>query len=199
MSTFSFSIQQLQPRFLQLRNIYESRERNSKIYSWFAFTCAAIVPECEYSPSYVVSVTLADSRCAFSDPWSFVAGTLYWCCWYWATWFPRGTYPAASMWLLVCVFEVFYVSFGQAIASFAPNELLASILVPMFFLYAKLMSSSPTHIMEHLLTSTDSSCHSVASWCPTPRSQRKLSQANVVAILLTCCLDSGSRGCIGLR
>jgi len=107
-------IQQLQPRFLKLRDIYESRERNSKIYSWSAFTVAAIVPEL---------------------PWSFLAGTIYWCCWYWATWFPRGTYPAASMWLFVTLFEVYYVSFGQAIASFAPNELLASILVPLFFLF----------------------------------------------------------------
>lgn len=107
-------IQQLQPKFLQLRNIYESRERNSKIYSWFAFTCAAIIPE---------------------YPWSFVAGTLYWACWYWATWFPRGTYQSASMWLFVSIFEVFYVSFGQAIAAFSPNELLASLFVPLLFLF----------------------------------------------------------------
>lgn len=107
-------IQQLQPRFLNLRNIYKSRERNSKIYSWFAFTTAAVLPEL---------------------PWSFLAGTIYWCCWYWATWFPRGTYPSASVWLWVSLFEVYYVSFGQAIASFAPNELLASLLVPLFFLF----------------------------------------------------------------
>ncbi|CAK3958660.1 ABC drug exporter [Lecanosticta acicola] len=107
-------IQQLQPRFLNLRNIYQSRERNSKIYSWVAFTTAAVVPEL---------------------PWSFLAGTMYWCCWYWATWFPRGTSASASMWLFIALFEVYYVSFGQAIASFAPNELLASILVPLFFLF----------------------------------------------------------------
>jgi ATP-binding cassette, subfamily G (WHITE), member 2, SNQ2 len=107
-------IQQLQPKFLQLRNLYESRERNSKIYSWIAFTVAAILPE---------------------YPWSFVAGTLYWACWYWAIWFPRDTYTSATMWIWVNIFEVFYVSFGQAIASFAPNELLASLLVPLFFLF----------------------------------------------------------------
>lgn len=101
-------IQQLQPRYLNLRNIYKSRERNSKIYSWFAFTTAAVLPEL---------------------PWSFVAGTIYWCCWYWATWFPRDTYTSVSVWLFVSLFEVYYVSFGQMIASFAPNELLASILV----------------------------------------------------------------------
>jgi ATP-binding cassette, subfamily G (WHITE), member 2, SNQ2 len=55
-------IQQLQPKYLDLRNIYMSRERNSKIYSWFAFTCAAVLPEL---------------------PWSFIAGTLYWAAWYW--------------------------------------------------------------------------------------------------------------------
>lgn len=49
-------IQQLQPKFLELRNLYESRERNSKIYSWVAFVCAAILPEL---------------------PWSLCAGTLY--------------------------------------------------------------------------------------------------------------------------
>jgi ABC-type multidrug transport system permease subunit len=84
------------------------------VYGWFAFTVAAIIPE---------------------YPWSFVAGTLYWCCWYWAAWFPRDTYTLASMWIYVSVFEVFYVSFGQAIASFASNELLASLFVPLFFLF----------------------------------------------------------------
>lgn len=59
-------IQQLQPRYLNLRSIYQSREQSSKIYSWVAFTCAAVLPEL---------------------PWSFLAGTIYWACWYWATWY----------------------------------------------------------------------------------------------------------------
>jgi ATP-binding cassette subfamily G (WHITE) protein 2 (SNQ2) len=59
-------IQQLQPRFLSARNIYESREANSKIYSWIAFVAGAVVSEI---------------------PYRIVAGTVYWCCWYWATWF----------------------------------------------------------------------------------------------------------------
>jgi ATP-binding cassette subfamily G (WHITE) protein 2 (SNQ2) len=59
-------IQQLQPRFLNARNIFESREANSKIYSWIAFVFGVIVSEI---------------------PYRLVAGTLYWCCWYWATWY----------------------------------------------------------------------------------------------------------------
>jgi len=37
--------------------------------------------------------------------------------------------------LLVLLFELYYTGFGQAIASFSPNELLASLLVPLFFLF----------------------------------------------------------------
>nr|POF17883.1 brefeldin a resistance protein [Quercus suber] len=99
-------IQQLQPKFLQLRNVYASRERNSKIYGWFPFTCAAILPEL---------------------PFSFIAGTLYWAAWYWPPNFPRDSYTSASVWLFVMLFE--------AIAAFSPNELLASLFVPIFFLF----------------------------------------------------------------
>ncbi|KAF2197436.1 ABC drug exporter AtrF [Delitschia confertaspora ATCC 74209] len=107
-------IQQLQPRFINLRSLYESREGNAKIYSWAAFVWGAILSEI---------------------PYRLVAGTIYWCCWYWATWFPRDTYTSASMWLFVMVFELYYLGFGQAIAAFAPNELLASLLVPIFFTF----------------------------------------------------------------
>jgi ABC-type multidrug transport system permease subunit len=108
-------IQQLQPRFLNARNIFSSRESSSKIYSWPAFVAGAIVSEI---------------------PYRILAGTIYWCCWYWATWFPRDTYTSASMWLMVIVFELYYLGFGMAIASFSPNELLASLLVPVFFTFA---------------------------------------------------------------
>jgi ATP-binding cassette, subfamily G (WHITE), member 2, SNQ2 len=108
-------IQQLQPVFLQARNIFRSRENNSKIYSWFAFTTGAVLVEI---------------------PYSLVAGSIYFCCW----WFGSAGYRASGFasgytYLMILLFELFYVSFGQAIASFAPNELLASILVPVFFLF----------------------------------------------------------------
>ncbi|KAF2239644.1 ABC drug exporter AtrF [Viridothelium virens] len=107
-------IQQLQPKFLQLRNIYESRERNSKIYSWFAFATGAVLVEL---------------------PYAVVAGTLYWCCWYWPTSFPRSTYTSARVWMFMMLFQIYYVGLGQAIASFAPSELLASLLVPSLLLF----------------------------------------------------------------
>ena len=37
--------------------------------------------------------------------------------------------------LMVILFELYYTGFGQAIAAFSPNDLLASLLVPLFFLF----------------------------------------------------------------
>jgi ATP-binding cassette, subfamily G (WHITE), member 2, SNQ2 len=107
-------IQQLQPRFLAMRNIYSARESNARIYSWPAFVTGAILSEI---------------------PYRLVAGTIYWACWYWGIWFPRDTYTSVSIWAMIMAFELFYTGFGMAIASFSPNELLASLLVPIFFTF----------------------------------------------------------------
>ena len=108
-------IQQLQPKFLEFRGIFKSRENNSKIYSWFAFTTGAIAVEI---------------------PYSLLAGSIYFCTWWFGA-VGRGVSSFASgyTYLMVLLFELYYVSFGQAIASFSPNELLASLLVPTFFLF----------------------------------------------------------------
>ena len=108
-------IQQLQPKFLNFRNIYKSREANSKIYSWVAFTTGAVLVEI---------------------PYSLLAGTIYYQCWWWGA-LGRGSsaFDNAYTWMMLMLFEIYYVGFGQAIASFAPNELLASLLVPVFFLF----------------------------------------------------------------
>lgn len=107
-------IQQLQPQFLKFRDLYKSREANSKIYSWVAFCTAAVLTEL---------------------PYGIVAGTIYFNCWYWGVGFPRNSLAAGLTWMFLMLFEIYYIGFGQAIASFSPNELLASILVPVFFLF----------------------------------------------------------------
>ena len=52
---------------------------------------------------------------------------------------------------------MFYLGFGQAIASFSPNDLLASLLVPIFFTFSK--CSLDVHLPRCLLTSA------VVSFC----------------------------------
>jgi ATP-binding cassette, subfamily G (WHITE), member 2, SNQ2 len=152
-------IQQLQPRFLNARNIYHSREANSKIYSWLAFVTSAVVSEI---------------------PYRIVAGTIYWCCWYWATWFPRGTYRSAVMWLWIMLFELFYLGFGQAIAAFSPNELLASLLVPVFFLFVVSFCGESHPLPQIKPITADKSRHRR----PIRRAPLLLAQLDVLALAL---------------
>ena len=108
-------IQQLQPKYLNFRRIYKSREANSKIYSWLAFVTGAILVEI---------------------PYVLFAGTIYFNTWWWgANGRHRNSFESGYTWMLVMLFELFYVSLGQAIAAFSPNDLLASILVPVFFIF----------------------------------------------------------------
>ncbi|KAJ4200850.1 ATP-binding cassette transporter snq2 [Fusarium solani] len=108
-------IQQLQPVFLKSRQIFQWRENNAKIYSWFAWTTAAVVVEI---------------------PYRIVAGGIYFNCWWWGVFgWQASSFTSGFAFLLVLLFELYYTSFGQAIAAFAPNELLASLLVPIFFLF----------------------------------------------------------------
>ncbi|KAI0009296.1 ABC-2 type transporter [Xylariaceae sp. FL0662B] len=108
-------IQQLQPAFLSSRDIFQSRENNAKIYSWFAWTTAAVLVEI---------------------PYAIVAGALYYNCWWWGvTGYKMLDFPSGFTFLCIVLFELYYVGFGQAIAAFSPNDLLASLLVPIFFLF----------------------------------------------------------------
>ncbi|UKZ81708.1 hypothetical protein TrVFT333_009480 [Trichoderma virens FT-333] len=108
-------IQQLQPVFIGSRNLFQSRENNAKIYSWLAWVTSAVVVEI---------------------PYGIVAGAIYFNCWWWGIFGTRASgFTSGFSFLLIMVFELYYISFGQAIASFAPNELMASLLVPVFFLF----------------------------------------------------------------
>ncbi|OKL61154.1 hypothetical protein UA08_03474 [Talaromyces atroroseus] len=107
-------IQQLQPRYLHFRNLYESREAKAKIYSWPAFVVSAILPEI---------------------PYSLVAGSIYFNCWYWGIGYPRDSFTSGFTYIMILLFELYYVSFGQFIAALSPNELFASLIVPAFFTF----------------------------------------------------------------
>jgi ATP-binding cassette subfamily G (WHITE) protein 2 (SNQ2) len=107
-------MQQLQPRFLEARNLYASREAKAKIYSWFAFVTGAVVSEI---------------------PYRILAGTLYWMCWYFGIGFPRGDLVPFKIWMLIVLYELFYLGLGQGIAAFSPSEALASFFIPLFFMF----------------------------------------------------------------
>lgn len=73
-------IQQLQPKFLHLRDLFQARENSSKIYHWSAFVIAAILVEI---------------------PYSIVAGTLYFVSWYFPIAFPRDSFRVGYTWMML--------------------------------------------------------------------------------------------------
>ncbi|ROW15604.1 hypothetical protein VPNG_02208 [Cytospora leucostoma] len=86
-------IQQLQPVFLASRNIFQSRENNAKIYSWFAWTTAAILVEI---------------------PYAIIAGGIYFNCWWWGIMGWRSSYhgfPSGFTFLCVLLFELYYLPY----------------------------------------------------------------------------------------
>jgi ABC-type multidrug transport system ATPase subunit len=60
-------INQAQPLFIKNRDIFETREKKSKTYHWFAFISAQLIAE---------------------TPVLIVCGTVYFCCWYFTAGFP---------------------------------------------------------------------------------------------------------------
>ncbi|KIY52486.1 ABC transporter [Fistulina hepatica ATCC 64428] len=104
-------VSQLQAVFIDLRNIYEIRERPSKIYSWTALLAS----------QYIVEI-----------PWNIFGSSVFFLILYWTIGFD--TDRAGYMYLLLCiVFPFYYTSVGQAVASMGPNVQIAQVLFTTFF------------------------------------------------------------------
>ncbi|TNY24740.1 putative SNQ2-ABC transporter [Rhodotorula diobovata] len=104
--------QQLQPKFIGLRQLYNARERPSRMYSWPVFVATAIIVEM---------------------PYNIVAGTIFFVCWYWTVGFPYASSRAGYAYAMHMVFEIYYPTFAQAVASFSPNAMAASVLFSTLF------------------------------------------------------------------
>ncbi|KAK1511382.1 menadione-induced gene-12 [Colletotrichum costaricense] len=103
-------INQLQPLFIERRNLYDVREKKARIYSWKALVMALIVSEL---------------------PYLVICGVLYFVCWYYTVGFSSDTQTAGAAFFIVLVYELLYTGIGQFIAAWAPNAVFASLLNPL--------------------------------------------------------------------
>ena len=104
-------IQQLQVIWIEVRSIYEVRERPSRMYSWTALVTSQIFVEIPYN----------------------LFGTgLYFLCWYWTVGFENSRAGYTYLFFAV-LFPVYYTTIGQAVASMAPNPAIASVLFSTLF------------------------------------------------------------------
>ncbi|KAJ6075741.1 hypothetical protein N7499_007722 [Penicillium canescens] len=102
-------INQMQPFFLHNRDIFETREKKSKTYSWIAFIGAQTITEI---------------------PYLIICATLYFLCWYFTAGFPATASISGQVYLQMIFYEFLYTSIGQAIAAYAPNEYFAAVMNP---------------------------------------------------------------------
>ncbi|KAF2760458.1 hypothetical protein EJ05DRAFT_450171 [Pseudovirgaria hyperparasitica] len=100
---------QLQPLFLERRDVYEAREKKSKTYSWPAFVTALIVSEI---------------------PYLLFSGLLYFVCWYYTVGFPTSSARAGATLLIMLLYEFLYTGMGQFVAAYAPNAIFAALVNP---------------------------------------------------------------------
>ena len=101
---------QLQPLFIARRDIYEVREKKSKMYSWVAFTTGLIVSEI---------------------PYLCVCAILYFVCWYYTVGFPTDSNKAGATLFVMLMYEFIYTGIGQFVAAYTPNAIFASLVNPL--------------------------------------------------------------------
>jgi ABC-type multidrug transport system permease subunit len=101
---------QLQPLFLERRDIYEAREKKSKMYHWSTFATGLIVSEL---------------------PYLVLCAVVYYVTWYYSVGFPSGIDKAGAVFFVMLMYEFIYTGIGQAIAAYAPNAVFAILVNPL--------------------------------------------------------------------
>ncbi|KIY47177.1 hypothetical protein FISHEDRAFT_66171 [Fistulina hepatica ATCC 64428] len=104
---------QLQVFFINMRTIYDIRERPSRMYSWTALLTSQIIAEL---------------------PFNIIGSSLYFLCWYWTVGFP--TDRAGFTYLMLgVIFPCYYMTLGQAVASMAPDGQTSNMIFGLLFSY----------------------------------------------------------------
>ncbi len=82
---------QLQIPFIDMRDVYEIRERPSRMYSWTALVTSQMLAEL---------------------PWNMLGSSLYFLCWYWTVGFQNDR--AGYTYFMYCVVSpMYYTTIGQ--------------------------------------------------------------------------------------
>ncbi|THW43914.1 putative Brefeldin A resistance protein [Aureobasidium pullulans] len=103
-------IAQLQPLFIEKRDIYDAREKKSKMYSWIAFVTSLIVSE---------------------FPYLVICAVQFFFCYYYTVGFPAAASSAGAVFFVFFLYEFIYTGIGQFIAAYAPNAVAAALVNPL--------------------------------------------------------------------
>jgi ATP-binding cassette subfamily G (WHITE) protein 2 (SNQ2) len=104
-------VNQLQVPFIDMRNIYEIRERPSRMYSWTA---------------------LVTSQMPIGSPFNIIGSSLYFLCFYWTVGLASDRAGYTHL-IIGVIFSIYYGTFGQAVASTTLDASIAILLFSVFF------------------------------------------------------------------
>lgn len=79
------------------------------------------------------------SEIAVEIPFSLLAVTVYFVCWYWGAGLPRDLETCGLAFLFTIAAQPYYVSFGQALAGVSPNAYFAGMLFTLLFQFVALL------------------------------------------------------------
>ena len=94
-----------------MRDIYEIRERSSRMYHWSALTTAQVVIEL---------------------PWNILGSSLFFLCWYWTVGFENSRAGFTYLMYGVC-FPIYYTTIALAVASMSPTAEIAGLMFSLLF------------------------------------------------------------------
>ncbi|KAG1766364.1 ABC-2 type transporter-domain-containing protein [Suillus placidus] len=104
---------QLMAVYIDIRIVYEVRERPSRMYHWTALVMSQLVVEL---------------------PWNITTAAMFLFCWYWTVGYP--TDRAGYTFLMLSVaFPSYYTTLGHAIASMAPTAPIASLYLTSLIIF----------------------------------------------------------------
>ena len=89
-----------------MRNIYEIREKASRMYHWSALTTAQVGVEL---------------------PWNILGSSLFFLCWFWTVGFETSRAGFAYLMYGVC-FPFYYTTIALAVASMSPTAEIAGLM-----------------------------------------------------------------------
>jgi ATP-binding cassette subfamily G (WHITE) protein 2 (SNQ2) len=108
---------QIQIPFLRMRDVYEIRERPSRMYSWTALITSQLLAE---------------------TPWNIIGSSLFFLSWYWTI--GMETSRIGYMYLLSSfLFPIYYTSMAQATAAMVSSAELAALVFGFFLSFSMIL------------------------------------------------------------
>ncbi|KAF8247515.1 hypothetical protein K440DRAFT_550851 [Wilcoxina mikolae CBS 423.85] len=102
----------VQPKFLQFRMLYETRERNSKIYS---------------APAWITAMTVVEI------PYAILGSIFFFLPWYYMIGLPKDSSRAGYAFFLVMLFNIWIPHIAMWIAAVCPDLTIISVVNPFIF------------------------------------------------------------------